>query len=116
MARAQRPEMSLIKRRELRFVKSLDDCEHSRVYEPNVGIVVAIAKRAGTRVIDRLQILNLVGPRLDVVEKGNQHPWVQPLVDPIVDLNEHRGRDNQRFVRRLDEPPARRIVVVAAIE
>lgn len=76
MARAERPEVSLIKRGELRLVKPLDDREYSRVHEPNVGIVVAIAKGADTSVVDRLQILNLVGPRLDVVEKRNEHAGV----------------------------------------
>jgi hypothetical protein len=52
----------------------------------------------------------------DVVEEGHEHAGMEALVDPIVDLHQHGGGDDQGLLGFLDEAPARRVVGIASVE
>ena len=116
VTRAQRPKEAVVKGRELRFVQTLDHGEDGRVHEPDVGIGVLVTQGSHAAIVIRLQVFDAICPCLDVFEKSHENAGVQPGVDPVIDLHEHRGRYDECFVRRLYEVTACGVVVVVAVE
>lgn len=63
-----------------------------------------------------LQFLNPLGAGQDVIQRGHEDARVQAGVDPVVHLDQDRGRDEQGLIDGLDEPSAGRVVGVAPVE
>jgi hypothetical protein len=84
---------------ELRLVETLDDRQHRRVDKTDIGIGVAITDLSDSPIVGRTEILDRVRSVLDIADEGDQRARVKPLVDPVVDLHQHRGRNHERLIR-----------------
>jgi hypothetical protein len=87
----------MIQTGELGLVQTLDDRQDRRVDKADIGIRVAITDFPDSPVVRRNEVLYPIGTVLDVCKKGDQRARLEPLVDPVVNLHQHRGRNHERF-------------------
>lgn len=85
----------MVKRGELRLIQALDDSQHGGVNEPDGGISVPFAHLTDSLIILRDQILNDERPGGDVIKERNEYRRMKPSVNPVIDLNKHRGRHDE---------------------
>jgi hypothetical protein len=105
-----------IERRELWFTKSLDNCEHRGVDQANICICVLVAQLAGAPAIVALQVFDAKGTSIDVIQQGNQNARVQPLVNPVVHLDQDNGWNYQRLGCLLHELPATSVGGIVSVQ
>ena len=111
--RPQRSEVAVVERREFGLTQALDNREDSGVDESDI---VTVADVPNPEVVLGEQVLHPVGSGRHVVEEGEQHSGVQAKVDPVVDLHEHRRRDDARLLALFDQRSAGGMIGVATIE
>ena len=116
MAGGEDAEVTMVERAELRLVEPLDDREDSSVHEPHVGVAVTITDLPDARVVLRVQLLDPIRARNDIVKESDEDAGMQPDVDPVVHFDEHGSRDDERLIGRLDERTARSMIRVAAVQ
>lgn len=63
-----------------------------------------------------MEVFDAVRARIDVVKKRHENTGMKPRMDPVVHLDKHRGRDDQRLLGLFDEPAACLVVGIAPIE
>ena len=112
----QAAEVPMIECRSSWLVEALDNREHRGVDKPDIGIGIAIAQLANSPVVVGDQSFHAVGAGNDVVKEGNEYADMQARVDPVVDFDEDRCGNDQRLLRRLDEPAAGWMVRIASIK
>ena len=78
-------------------------------------VCVAAAQLPDARVVGALKVLDRVRAVLDVGQERDQSRGVQTLLDQGVDLDQHRGRDQQGLVGGLDQRPADGVMLVGAV-
>jgi hypothetical protein len=106
--------VALVERRELGLVPPLDHGQNGRVDESDIR--VSVAELVDSAVVLGFEVVDHIGARGDIVEKCGQHTGVQAGVDPVGDLYQHRGRDDEGLTADFDQPPARNVIRVAPIE
>ena len=109
-------EVAAVECCQLRLVESLDDRQNRRVDEADVRVGVPVAQLGNPTIVGRVGVDDLICAIVDVREQGHEHSRVQASVDQVVDLDQHRSRDQEGLSRFLDQLPASSVVVVAAIE
>ena len=109
-------EMTVVEGRKLRLAESLDDGQDGGVDQAYVSIGVSVTHFSDAPVILGLKIFNEVRTGDEVVQERHQHPRVQASVNPVVQLHEHRRRDDERLVCLFDEHPAAKMVGVGAVQ
>ena len=108
--------MATVERGQLRFVEPFDDRKHGRVNEADVRVGVAVAQITNARVVGWGEIGDRVGARFDVGKQGYQGARIEPLMDPVVDLDEDRRRNHEGFIGRLDQCAACRVIGVGPVK
>ena len=78
---AHHAEVAVVKRRELRFVQPLDDCQHRGVHEADVGVGVALAELTNPAVIFGDWVDDAKATSLDVFKERNEHGRPQAPTD-----------------------------------
>jgi len=95
VAGPQQPKVAVIESGKLGLVEPLDDREDSGIDESHVAVTVSITEIADAAVILRLKILDPVSAEGDVVEQGHVDSGMEPLVNPVVHLHQHRSWNHQ---------------------
>jgi hypothetical protein len=106
----------VIERGELRLSEALDNGQHGRVYESDVGIRIAVAELEDSTVVLGLQVFHSIRSGHDVIEKSNEEPGMQPVLDQVVHFYEDGSRNDKRFIDRFEKCAASRVIDVAAVE
>ena len=116
VARTEQRKVAAIKRCQLGLPQSLDNGQNRRIHEADVCVGVPVAELADPNVISPHELLNRVGASGDVVQQREEHARVQPRMDPVIDLDKHRRRDDTRFGGVLDQAAAGAMIGVTAVE
>jgi len=116
MPGTQRPKMAMIEGGQFGLTHPLHEGEHGSVHESNVQICVTIAKVPNTPMVLELDGLDAIGPAKDVVEERDKNARMQAGVNPVIDLDQDRSRDDQDLRGALDELPTARVIGIAAVE
>jgi hypothetical protein len=102
--------------REFRLAKTLGNGEHGGVDEADVCVGILIAEFANTAIVLRTEVDYLVRAGIHIVQQCDKHARVQALVNPVVHLNQDRRRNDERFVRRLNELSAATVRGIIAVK
>jgi hypothetical protein len=102
MTRTQQTKVPIVETGELGLVETLDHRQDCRVDKANIGIGVAITYLTYPPVVGWKEVLDDIRSVLDVAKEGDQYAGLEPLVDPVVKLHQHRGRNHEWFTRGLD--------------
>lgn len=89
--------MTSVERCELRLVQSFHDCQDRCINITDLGVCVSIGNLPDSMEVFGKKRFDAVGPGKDVVEQGDQDSGLQPGVDPIIDCDQDRLRDNERL-------------------
>ncbi len=116
VAWAHRPEVAPIEGRQLRLGTSFGDGEHGCVDEADVRVCVAIAELADASVVGSREVIDLDRTGVEVIEQCDPGARSKPLLRPVLHLDEDRGRHHELLVGGLEQPSARRVVGVVAVE
>lgn len=115
MSRTKQSEVALVERGELGFTEPFNDRQNRRVHEADVGVGVPITYFSNSLVVGSNQLLNVEGTGNNIVQQRRPRTDRQPLPHPVVNLDQHWRRNDQRLRRRFEQTPAGRVVCVASI-
>ena len=108
--------MAAIQRSQFRFAQPLNEAQHRRVYETDIGLGMAATKLPNSGIVFGTSLRNRKRAPSNVIQQGYKDAGVKPLVDPVVDLNEHRSRNQEGLAGRLDQRFTVLMVTVVGIQ
>lgn len=103
VSRPQDAEVTVIERGHLRFIEALDNGEHGGIHEPDIGASITIAQLANPPIVLCQHPFHQVRAGNNVVQECDEHPRMEPGMNPLIHFHEHGRRNDQRFIRRFEE-------------
>jgi hypothetical protein len=116
MRGAHDAEVAPVERDELVFTQTLDDREHGRIDEADPQVTIRLAKLSRPAVVGRAKILDHEPTSLDVGEETEERVDPQPLVTPVVDLDQHGSWDDAALVGVCEKIDASGVVGVPGVQ
>jgi len=116
MAGPNRAEVAMVESGELRLPQPLCNGEDRAVHEADFEVGVGAHQLGGTLIVGGRQVLDHQRAALHLVEDGAEGfvPGVPP--EQMIDLNQHRGRDDASLAQLRQQRRAPVVMVVVAIE
>jgi hypothetical protein len=115
MSRAHHTEMASVQRRQLSLTQTLHNCQHSRIDKPNAKVGISLHQLGHSLIVGGSEFFDLVRPGRDVRQEGGECRWSDQVAE-VVDLDEHRRRDDSTLGGLPQQCRTRHVLVVAAIE
>ena len=106
----------MVEGRKLRLIQSLYYGQYGGIDEPEIGIGVLVAQFAGTPIVCRGQIFHCEVPFDYLIKEGDKGIGVHAFPQPVIDLGEHWGWDDEHLVCIFEHSTATRVIGVAIIK
>jgi len=109
-------EVAAVQCGDLRFVEAFRDGDYGRVDQADILIGVFGTKLNYSPVVFHGQRLHADGALGDIAEEGQVNVRIKTTTYEVVNLNDHRRRNNERFLRSAEKVQTRAMIILVAIK